>query len=309
MTSTTAPPPVDLDGVVSLACAEAGFPARDRHLLRHFANAVYLVRDVPVVVRVAYGPDAASRSRLAVAATRWLGANSFPATLPAALPALRAQPILPTGRRDVAVTFWDYHPQPEPARPPEVESLAYVARLLHKIDAAAPVRLPRYRPLVPLRLALAEPDAPGVLGGGTHRWLLARVDELCGAFDALDFPLGVGVIHADLYLGNLLWSGDGDVVLADWDSVSVGPREVDLAPTYAAVRFGLPAATVDRFAGAYGYDLRCWPGFPALREMRELSTLTALVRLAAHDPASAAELHHRVETLRCGDTATRWHSR
>ncbi len=44
-----------------------------------------------------------------------------------------------------------------------------------------------------------------------------------------------------------------------------------------------------------------------LYEIRELSTLTALVRLAPTKPASARELMHRLDTLKRSDTTTIWH--
>src|SRR5262249_35320626 len=102
----------------------------------------------------------------------------------------------------------------------------------------------------------------------------------------------------DMYAGNLLWRGDDrHVVLGDWDSACLGPREIDLAPTFTAIRFGLDVFSVDRFAVEYGYDLRAWSGYPTLRAIREVSTLTALVRLAPNTPALARELRHRLDTL------------
>lgn len=46
----------DLDRVLTTASAQAGFGAEGARLLRHFANAVYLLGDVPVVARIGYGP-------------------------------------------------------------------------------------------------------------------------------------------------------------------------------------------------------------------------------------------------------------
>ena len=53
------------------------------------------------------------------------------------------------------------------------------------------------------------------------------------------------MIHGDAWWGNLLRDGDR-VVLADWDNVSTGPREIDLIPTLQAPRFGLPEARTRR---------------------------------------------------------------
>src|SRR5215510_1996376 len=71
------------------------------------------------------------------------------------------------------------------------------------------------------------------------------------------FQLPTGMIHADAYRGNLL-RGRQRAVLADWDAVSHGPREIDLIPTLQAPRFGLPQNERDAFIAAYGRDIRSW---------------------------------------------------
>ena len=90
-------------------------------------------------------------------------------------------------------------------------------------------------------------------------------------------------------------------MLADWDAVSTGPREVDLIPTLQATRFGLPEDQRDAFIAAYGQDIRSWDGYPVLRDIRELSTLTALLRDGHADPAAQRELRIRLRSLRTGD--------
>jgi len=100
--------------------------------------------------------------------------------------------------------------------------------------------------------------------------------------------------------GNLLRDGHR-IILADWDAVSTGPREVDLIPTLQASRFGLPAAQRDAFIAAYGHDIRSWAGYPILREIRELSTISALLRDGHSDTAARRELQIRIRSVRTGD--------
>ena len=90
-------------------------------------------------------------------------------------------------------------------------------------------------------------------------------------------------------------------MLADWDAVSAGPREVDLIPTLQATRFGLPEDQRDAFIAAYGQDIRSWDGNAVLRDIRELSTLTALLRDGHADAAAQHELRIRLRSLRIGD--------
>jgi aminoglycoside phosphotransferase (APT) family kinase protein len=120
------------------------------------------------------------------------------------------------------------------------------------------------------------------------------------AYQQLAFALPSGMIHGDAWTGNLLRNGS-QVVLADWDAVSTGPREIDLIPTLQARRFGLPDDEREAFITAYGHDIRTWPGYPVLRDIRELSTLTALLRNAHLDPAAHDQLQVRLRSLHTGD--------
>lgn len=304
----TPPCPADLGDRLNDACRRAGYPP-GATLIRHFANAVYLLNAVPVVARVGYGLIAYSKARTAITATRWLTGREFPITEPASLPSGAQQPLVLGSDDDpVVVTFWRYYPQPTGTGWPDTAALGRVAAALHRFSSKPP-GLADYLPLRTFEAVLQEPAARLSLTERDHEWLTKRIKDLRREFDELDFPLGRGLIHADLYNGNLLWNtgGDPEVVLGDWDSVCLGPREVDLIPTYAEPRFGVDPATVDAFAAAYGYDLRRWAGYETLHEIRELSTLTALIQLAPANPRLRAELDHRLGTLVVGDRTTRWH--
>src|SRR5213076_2432735 len=128
-------------------------------------------------------------------------------------------------------------------------------------------------------------------------WLTLHCERLLAAYRRLAFELPPGMIHGDAWRGNLL-RGRGRAVLADWDHVSTGPREIDLIPTLQALRFGLPEGQRDAFIAAYGHDIRSWPGYTVLRDIRELSTMTALLRNAHTDPAACHELTVRLRSLR-----------
>ena len=114
------------------------------------------------------------------------------------------------------------------------------------------------------------------------------------------------MIHGDAWRGNLLRDGKR-VVLSDWDTVSIGHREIDLIPTLQAPRFGLQEEERDAFIAAYGHDILAWEGYPVLREMRELSTLSAILRDGHTDPVARRELAIRLRSLRRGDNQ-RWTS-
>ncbi len=50
-----------------------------------------------------------------------------------------------------------------------------------------------------------------------------------------------------------------------------------------------------------GHDIRSWHGYPVLRDIRELSTLTALLRDGHINVGARRELQLRLRSLRTGD--------
>jgi aminoglycoside phosphotransferase len=258
-------------------------------LIRLFATAVYHLPAADAVARIAPVTSPASMARLAtsVQVTRWLTGVGFPSVEP--LPV--EQPVTSDG---CVVTFWRYLPQDGPA--PVPADLGRLLRRLHRLGSP-PVALPAYRPLVSARRAIAS---SGAIDEEERAWLGERCEQLLDAYGRLSFRLPSGMIHGDAYRGNLLRDGQR-VVLADWDAVSTGPREVDLIPTLQATRFGLPDDQRDAFIAAYGRDIRSWDGYLVLRDIRELSTLSALLRDGHVDRAARRELRVRLRSLRTGD--------
>jgi len=287
--STRAELPAVADIALLDPAERCGLDPRGARLLRLFATAVYHLPAADAVARIASitSTDSVTRLATSVRVTRWLADIGFPAVRP--LPV--DQPITSHG---CAVTFWRYLPQTGP--PPGPGDLGRLLRTLHQLQAPA-VPLPAYQPLVSVRTAI---EASQAIGEDDRSWLRARCAQLVAAYGQLSFGLPAGMIHGDAYRGNLLRDGNR-VVLADWDAVSTGPREVDLIPTLQARRFGLPETEQDAFITAYGQDIRSWHGYPVLRDTRELSTLSALLRDGHVNAAARDELQIRLKSLRAGD--------
>jgi aminoglycoside phosphotransferase (APT) family kinase protein len=224
------------------AAGQAGLDSRGCRLIRRFGSAVYHLPAAEAVARVAQLklPDTAARLAASVQVTRWLTETGFPCVEPLSV----TQPVTSHG---CVVTFWRYLPQdgPGPGPGPGAADLGRLLRQLHKLGAP-PVVLPAYRPLTSV---LQAASASLAIDAGQRAWLADRGRQLLAAYDDLCFQLPAGMIHADAWLGNLLRAGDR-VVLADWDNVSAGPREIDLIPTMQAVRFGLSDDQRDAFAAA-----------------------------------------------------------
>lgn len=292
MMSITTENPVEARAraAIEYACGQAGLDPAGARLIRDYANLVYELPGERVVLRLADAstPGRFERLRTSVRVTRWLAEQDFPAVRPLDV----RQPVAAEG---FFVTFWHHERHVGP--PPDPVALGAVLRRLHALPPV-PFDLPTYDPFGSVRRAI---DACRVLSDADRDWLLERCAALSEAYyERLEFALPYGLIHGDAHRGNLLRSR-GRLVLCDWDSVSAGPREIDLVPTLQGVRFGLTERQRNGFSEAYGYDITTWPGYPVLRDMRELQTLTAVLRNAHRDQRAHDELRLRLESLRAGD--------
>lgn len=277
-------------------CEDLGIDHRDAELLRVRSNAVFKLRS-EIVVRIATAPNALTRLPLVLAVARWLAQQGFPAVRPA--DEIFDQPMVHEGR---VVTFWHY--VSVSGRPTTTE-LGEILRSLHLLPVP-PVALKRFAdPLAELR---ATVDRSAVLTPSERAWLRDRIAELSERWSGLDVDGAPVLLHGDAWIDNLLRCTDGHVVLCDWDGVAVGPREWDLVHTYHGQRrFGLTAADVDAFADAYGSDLRAWPGYSTLMEIRDMYAVGIHIRNAGADPFSRRELPRRLDSLTRGEQHARWY--
>ncbi|MFA1550753.1 phosphotransferase [Actinomadura chokoriensis] len=284
--------------ILDEVCNRVGLDPTGAELLRLRSNAVFKLR-APIIARIATAPTAVERLPAVLAVTRWLADRGFPTIRPA--DDITGQPMNVDG---AAITFWHYIPT---ASTPA--TTADLGRLLHALHTG---------PTPPLRLrTLVDPLAsiratvqhqPGVLDHDDQRWLRDRIADLTDAWHALPFREPPTLLHGDAWIDNLLRHEDGHVLLSDWDSVALGPREWDLVHSYHGQRrFGLSPADVNDFATAYGYDLREWSGYETLMQIRDTYAIGIHIRNAPGAPFSCRELSHRLSCLRVGDTRTRWH--
>ena len=278
------------------ACALAEIDGRDAVLLHIRGNAVYHLTRSDAIARLRYipGPPDPVRKQVTAAlqTTTWLRRHGFPATEPLELD----QPIAVEGH---LATFWRYETVIATGTR-DLTTLGKLIRRLHSLPHPG-VSLPSANPLGSLRADLSSNEA---ITAADRRWLLARADELEEQYHHTEWTLGSGLIHGDAHADNLLHTSQG-VILGDWDSVSHGPRELDLIPTSMWYRYGRPRAEWDTFCASYGVNPADLPGLPLLQELRELHALAAYAR-NANDDSYRAELTRRVTSLAAGDRALPW---
>jgi aminoglycoside phosphotransferase (APT) family kinase protein len=275
-------------------CAAAGLDPDGAELLRMTNNAVFRLARQPVVVRIVASRALRHRVAKVVRVAAWFAEHDVPAVR---LLSGVAQPVRVGGH---LATVWEM--VPEGGARPRGRDLARLLRRVHALPAP-PFPLPTWEPLDDVRRRLDEADG---LDDADRELLLERCDEVASRIDDLDFALPQGLIHGDAHLGNLIPSPAGPV-LCDFDSTCVGPPEWDLAPlAVGVVRFGEPAGRYRELSRTYGLDVTRWPGFPVLREVRELKLITSVLPIMTSHPEVRPELMRRLDDFRRGDTSSRW---
>jgi Ser/Thr protein kinase RdoA (MazF antagonist) len=276
------------------ACEEAGLESNGAELLRLGENAIYQLASAPVVVRIARSADRLRRVEKELCVARWLAG--------AEVPAVRVceqidQPLLV---HDHPVSFWQTVTGGDP-----VPTHADLARLLAAFHGLGdcPCDLAGFDPLRTSESRLAAPDG---VTAEDRDFLRERCNDLNEQLCHLEFALPQGPIHGDAHTSNLL-TDRGQVVLLDFESAAIGPREWDLLPTaIARERYGLAEERYQEFAAAYGFDVRTWPGYPVLREIRQLTMTTWIMQNIGESRAAAAEFALRVDSLRERDFERAW---
>ena len=288
--------------VTAAACRGAGLPGAGARLLKFTNNAVVALPAAGAVLRIAGSAEVRSRVPAVVAVARWLEDLQLPAVR--LLPGV-PQPLEVAGH---LVTLWR---AVEPAsggggREATIEDLAGILRALHEVGVPGPPAVGPWDVPGALRRRLAE--APGVSAADADFLAgeLAAVEAGLAALADVEPLLPPGLLHGDAFLGNLVPSPSGGL-LCDFDGVACGPREWDLVPVaVGALRFDYGADLHRRFAHAYGVDVIAWPGFPALRRLRELQLVTSVLPALEANPALRPQWRLRLDSLRARDPGVRW---
>jgi hypothetical protein len=277
-----------LDGVGTAL----GINTAQAELVTQGEIAVYDLRGLRMIARVAQTTDYLSDFRTEVEVARWLESAGFPA---ARLAGPADQPIVHDGR---VLTFWAQIAEHKYYG--TVTELANLLRRLHDLEPPSSLVLPELRPFKGARARISRAELPE----DDREFLLSRLGDLRDSYARLDFVLPRGPIHGSASINSvlpLMW--DGSRVLVDLDCFAVGPREWDLVLTAMYFeRFGWH--TDDEyleFASGYGFDVMRWPGYTVLRNIRELMLLTWLCL----NPWNLAEIHaevsRRIADLRNGN--------
>ncbi|WP_024799966.1 phosphotransferase family protein [Nocardia sp. BMG51109] len=281
--------------ILEKACRRSGFDATGVELIRHHTNAVYRLVSEPIVVKIDR-PSDGSAALDVVALVRWLRARDVP-VVPL------ADAVQPLEIDGCAVTFWRYLPQ---RREIVAADLAEPLSRLHRLHHRPAQWLPTNHLADTFARIGYAIDANTILPPSDRRLLRAERNRLAAQRDTISFPLPEGLIHGDAHHRNTLWNNASDRgVLCDWESVAIGRPEWDLVTIEVHCRrFAHEPAEYDTFCHAYGFDIRDWPGYRWLRDLRELRMITTNAYKSTPGSASAREVLRRIEGLRSGSYTT-----
>lgn len=305
----------DLHAGITAICHTAGLDPSRARLIKWTMNAVYALG--PHVIRMSRGDHAKHMAHRLTRVATALNDCGAPVIELAEMP----QPV---EAGEWVATIWQRVPsigEPQPV------DLATPLRAIHAIDDL-PGPLPNWNILAKCRQRITS-ALTGAHAAQLDQWsrtelrlpaaqltdvLRARADQIEQQLAAVQWYLPHGVIHGDAHSGNLILPSTPtrpgpapDTVICDLDSVSTGPREWDLVPTaHGHIRFGRNRTHHEQFAAAYGFDLLAWPGWPVLRDLRELQLVTSVLDNAHGRPEVARQLGHRLRSYLSGANDVVW---
>ncbi|MEV1249896.1 aminoglycoside phosphotransferase family protein [Nonomuraea sp. NPDC049750] len=271
---------------LDMAGRRLGLDPAGAELIRLGENALYRLPG-GIVARISrVGQFAAAAREVAVA--RWLEAHHVPAVQ--VWPDVD-QPIEVDGR---AVTWWRELP---PHQQGTALMVATTLRSLHDLPPPTEFDIGRLDPFVRLAERI---DRAATLDESDRAWMRARLTDLRARYAALPEGLPETVVHGDAWIGNVVSTDDGDVVLLDLERCSVGPPEWDLTSTAvkAFTLAGITAEDYGTFVRVYGHDVTSWAGFETLRDIREFRMTCMAAQVAAENPARRDEVMLRLACLR-----------
>ncbi|WP_433662480.1 phosphotransferase family protein [Nocardia sp. CA-128927] len=274
------------DKILQTACARAGLDPAGATVLNRSENVIYRLSGA-VVARISRpGQNAAALREVEVA--RWLESEGIGAVR--VLPNLD-QPIVVDER---AVTFWRELPPHRHGTPTEV---ATVLRKLHSLPPPTDFDLGTLDPFVRLDKRI---ESATTLSSDDHEWLREHLAELKDRWTQVPAGHPWCVVHGDAWVGNVVATDAGDVVLLDLERTSFGPPEWDTVHT--AIKYKtleqITTAEYQSFCDVYGSDVTAWEGYELLRDLREFRMTTMAAQTAVHIPADRAQADHRIACLR-----------
>jgi Ser/Thr protein kinase RdoA (MazF antagonist) len=249
------------------ALASVGVAAGELTLLKFGTIANFKVEGPPLFLKVA---DPAFRSaepvlERSLQVSAWLDGNGFPVA--AAAEEGAARPVA-AGDGWAGLWRWQEHRDVRP----DPREAGQLLRRLHELLAKCPVDLPEIDHFETARRHAVALGKKGHLDEASVSFLLGQAEGRGDDWAAFESKLGIGAIHGDFEVNNIL-STDRGPVLVDLDNAQVASREWDLVKATPLSPGGWTQEEWPSFAAGYGYDVISAPRNDVLREVRLLRSL------------------------------------
>lgn len=155
---------------------------------------------------------------------------------------------------------------------PNPEATGQLLRRLHERLASCPVELPEVDHLETARRHIVALSGKDHLDDASVEFLLDRAERLASDWSSFGSELGVGAIHGDFEIDNVLLTAGGPVLI-DLDNVQIAPREWDLIKAAPGSPAGWREEEWPEFARGYGHDVLSTPAGDVLRDVRRMRSL------------------------------------
>ncbi|MFG2006197.1 phosphotransferase enzyme family protein [Spirillospora sp. NPDC048911] len=276
------------------AARRAGLESQALELVRVGDRAVLRLDGGRVIARVGRSLDLLESARREVQVARWLHAEGIAVTRPLE----GEQPLV---MENLPVSLW--HAVDGDWTVPV--DLAAILRRLHSLTPPADLVLPQ---LDPFERVDERIDAAPAITVEERHFLRSMAVDLRERLQNVRYALDRSVLHGDANIGNVLKTPGGEVVLFDLGGMCWGPPEWDLSITAVYRDLGWHTdAEYAAFCQVYGFDVAEWPGYPALRAVKELRMTCWLSQKAGDDEQIAQEVRRRIGDLADPERARNWH--
>jgi aminoglycoside phosphotransferase (APT) family kinase protein len=244
-----------------------------------------------VVLRLGDPNDLASM-RTEMAALRFASDHGVPVPSAIAANLENEPPLLLT---DAATGTSSIPTQTPTAR---LNTLGKLASQIHRVPAPQGADLPaRERPIPGI-------DFAALRHRGAPIPLLVRAEKAIADYE---FEPTHGLVHGDLWQGNVLWKGDLLISVVDWDCAGSGPAGIDLGSLRcdAAICFDTPAADEvlsgwESDAGRHADDVAYWDIVAGLCTPPDMAWFADAIREQGRDDLTPTALVSRRDTFIAG---------
>lgn len=259
------------NGLAQRALIAVGLIESTVTLLKFGPIANFRVQDPPRFLKVA---DPSFRSAEAVLdrsleLSAWLDRNGFPVA--GAAEEGGARPIAVDGGW-AGLWKWEEHREERPDPALTGETL----HRLHTLLVDYPGSLPELDHFEAARRHTFALTNRGHLDDTSIEFLIRQSERLASDWESFHSELGVGAIHGDFEVDNVLATSRGPVLI-DLDNAQIGPREWDLVKAAPGSAAGWHDREWPAFASGYGYDVLAVPDAAVLRDVRHLRSLVWLL--------------------------------